>query len=266
VARPSAHGVRVAAWAVVGTAAAGSFLLGTGSAATPSAFSAPLDGASVGNARPAVSVYDGQLVRRCEAVAVWADDPSGIDALRRELHAQAEESQVRLLDLPAGVVAPATLAVGIPDVVACLPWDVEPDRVSQLLPRPLPGQLRTAQESVLVHDLVLGVRPTTGISDAIAALDQEGMLADLLGEYAVDGSGPAGELTVRYTGPLLSDAEVEAVRAAIGRAAGTTAAAVAVGPGPAPGPGIELPAEPEPADPETTGPAGPAADADHGGH
>ena len=214
-------------------AAAATAALLVGHAASPAgapvAFAAPVGGGTVGDGRPDVGPYDGNLVRRCEAVALWGPDGSAGPGLRIELLRTALAQGLTLLDLPVDAVSPTTLASGVPDVVGCLP----------------PGAVLAGHEPVLLHDLILAARPVPGTAQAAAvALDREGVLTDLFGQHRIDAAGGA-ELLVHYVGPLLGSAQVDAARAAVARAAGTGPAAVDVRPGSPDGPGVTLALEPE---------------------
>ncbi len=210
-------------------------------AGAPVAFAAPVSGGTVGDGRPAVGPYDGLLVRRCEAVALWAADEAARSVLPTALRRAAAAEGLPLLDLPVDVVSATTLASGIPDVVGCLPPGVA-------LAAPVAGAGRVGHEPVLLHDLVLAVRPAGTTAEAAAALDREGVLADLFGQYRID-AGSSAELLVHYVGPLLGAAQVDASRAAVARATGTSPADVEVRPGLPDGPGVTLAQEPEPVPP-----------------
>ena len=235
-------------WAVVAAAATGALLVGHAAspAGAPVAFAAPVGGGTVGDGRPDVGPYDGNLVRRCEAVALWGPDGAAGPALRIELHRTALAQGLTLLDLPVDAVSPTTLASGVPDVVGCLP-------PGAVLAAPVAGAVRAGHEPVLLHDLILAVRPAPGTAQAAAvALDREGVLTDLFGQHRIDAAGGA-ELLVHYVGPLLGSAQVDAARAAVARAAGTGPAAVDVRPGSPDGPGVTLALEPELAAPPPVG-------------
>jgi hypothetical protein len=193
-----------------------------------------------GNGRPVVS-YDGLMVRRCTAVAVYPAVPGSAPAVRRALRAAGARAGLALVDVPPDVLSPATLQRQVPEVVDCVPPGTD---TARLLARPLPGEDHHLVESVLVHDLAFTVRPTGRTPAALAAaLDREGILADSLGRYDVRVAGPA--LRILYTGLLLGDDEVTTVRAAIARWSG--GAAVTVGPRSPTGPGVRLADEPPPA-------------------
>jgi hypothetical protein len=201
-------------------------------------------GSAVGNARPLVT-YDGLMVRRCQAVAVYPAVRGSAATLRSALHAVAKAAGSPLRDLPADVLSAATLEVAVPDVVACLPAGQGAADAERLLAVALPGADHQAAEPVLVHDLAFSVHPRSSNVGVLSdALDREGVLADALGSYELAGSGPTGDLVVGYTGPLLSDGEIELLREAIARPAGTTAAEVGVRPRSVEGVGVELSQEP----------------------
>ncbi len=218
------------------------YATGTGSPVPPG--SGPVGSSAVGNGRPLVT-HDGLMVRRCQAVAIYPAARGSGAAVRRALHAEAAAADLALRDLPADVLAAATLEAGVPEVVACLPADRGPADADRLLAVTLPGADHRAAEPVLIHDLAFAVHPRSSTVAVLAdALDREGILADALGAYQLDGSGPGGDLVVGYTGPLLSDSEIDSLREAIARPAGTTAAEVRVGPRSVEGVGVELSQEP----------------------
>jgi hypothetical protein len=210
-----------------------------------------------GNGRPVVSTYDGLMVRRCEAVTVSLTTTGNGDAVRQELHAAATAAGTTLLDLPADVLPAAALEAGVPDVVTCLPQGQGEPEAQLLLAAPLPGAASEAAEPVLVHDLAFVVRPV-GVSadEAADALDREGILSDELGYYDRQASGDGGALTLGYTGPLLNDSEVEAVREAVARCSGTDISAVEVRPRSASGTGVRLADEPVPPPVDAPSPRG----------
>jgi hypothetical protein len=207
-----------------------------------------------GNGRPVVIRYSGHMVRRCEAVGLYARNPSGQAQLRRELHAAARTLGLTVTDLAADVLSPATLERAAPDVVACLPEGAGPSVAHRLLAARLVGADHSTAESVLVHAVTFTVRPvhTTAISLA-AAVDREGILSDTLGRYDVDRSSTA-RLVIRYIGPLVSDSEIDGVRAAIARRAGTSSAAVRVTALSTAWPAIDPATEPPPAPATQTAP------------
>ena len=95
--------------------------------------------------------------------------------------------------------------------------------------------------SVLVHDLQFTV-PASDPASLAEAIEREGILADALGNYTASLDG--GTLAVGYTGPLLSDALVESVRAGMARDAGVEPGDVTLGPRSTSGEGVDLSREP----------------------
>lgn len=247
------RGGRVAVAALAVPVAAALVVLGWPGGTGPEPVAA-LSG-EVGNGRPHVARYDGQLVHRCTALAVYLGGGADPDTVRTALHAAGQRADLPLTDLPPGVLSPETLELQVPDVVACLPVGADTADADRVLPAPLPGEDHGSVEPVLVHDLVFDVRTGALLPyDVARAVDREGVLADVLGRYGVE--LPTGRVRVHYTGPLLSDDEVEGVRAALARAAHAPGSAVSVAPGDPRAPGVDLREgrDPTPAtDPAATG-------------
>ncbi len=204
----------------------------------------------VGNARPVVRRYGGRMVHRCTAVTVSLQGGADGAAVQAALHAAGDRAGLPLVDLPPGVLPAAYLDVTVPDLVACLPQGATADDAARLLPDPLPGEDRRSVQAVLVHDLAFTVRPAgTSAQEAADAVDREGILADVLGRYAIDAGAATdtatdGQLRVRYTGQLLGDDEVDTVRTALARAAGVPESAVSTQPADPSAPGVDLRDEP----------------------
>lgn len=97
---------------------------------------------------------------------------------------------------------------------------------------------------MLVHDVRFTARAKDPAALA-ATLAREGILADALGSYST--SSARGRLEVGYTGPLLSDDLVEAVRRGIARGEGIEPSSVTVAPRSTSGQGVDLAREPAPA-------------------
>lgn len=260
---PQAADARRARWFRLARIAAGGLLIGAlvtylagaraprGTVETPNG-AVPLSqqvGDSVaGNGRPTVISYGGLMIRRCQAVLLYERVVGSAEALRRELHAAAKVTGLSLTDLPADVLSPATLERAAPEVVACLPPSGGAPAARRLLAARLPGALQRGTESVLVHSLTFSIRPAHLTPRGLAAaIDRDGILTDTLGTYAVRVAGPSGRLVVSYTGPLLSDREIDAVRAAIASPDRTSADLVGVAPASTAGPPIDLATEPPPA-------------------
>jgi hypothetical protein len=98
--------------------------------------------------------------------------------------------------------------------------------------------------AVLVHDLKFSVAAADPAALA-AAIAEEGILSDALGNYGTSVDG--GALAVTYTGPLLSDSLVESVRNGMARGAGVQPADVTLAPRSTTGEGVDMSREPEPA-------------------
>jgi hypothetical protein len=225
---------------VVAAAAVGALVLGAWRAPAPDVVAPAVpavSGSELGNGRPAVISYDGLMVRRCTAVAVFG----GAAGIRRSLQVSARRAGFALVDLPPDVLSPVTLQKQVPEVVECLPAGASSADAARLL---APVSEHHLVESVLVHDLTFSVRPARPPAAVAAALDREGILADSLGRYQVRVDGPA--LRILYTGLLLGDDEIGTVQAAIARQAGTTPDAVSVGPRSPTGTGVILADEPAP--------------------
>ncbi|MEP6815783.1 MAG: hypothetical protein ABI873_09560 [Marmoricola sp.] len=138
-----------------------------------------------------------------------------------------------------------------PDLVVALPADATRADAGQLIdPASVEGGRITAdvQEydiaSVLVHDLRFTVDAAHpgALSRAIA---REGILADALGNYTM--TVGRHELDIGYTGPLLSDHLVEAVRVGIARPEHNAPDVVTVSPRSTTGVGVDMAKEPAPA-------------------
>jgi hypothetical protein len=201
-----------------------------------------------GNGRPTVITYGGLMIRRCQAVLLYEKVVGSAETLRRELHAAAKLDGLSLTDLPADVLSPATLERPAPEVVACLQSADGAPAARRLLAARLPGVRLRGTESVLVHSLTFSLRPAHLTPQRLAAaIDRDGILTDTLGTYGLRVADPSGRLMVSYTGPLLSDREIDEVRAAIARPDQASSALVGVAPASTAGPPIDLATEPPPA-------------------
>lgn len=218
--------------------------------ATATATAAPVSfetGTDVGNGRPAVS-HDGLMVRRRAVIAVHPAPGADSGATRARLEQAAAAGGVVLSDIVPAVLDPAILEHISPELILALPpgstgGDAEKLAGAAFGPEgSYPGVEHVHVASVLVHDL----RFTVAAADPAAvakAVAEEGILSDALGNYATALDG--GALTVSYTGPLLSDALVEAVRNGMARAAGKELSDVELAPRSATGEGVDLSREPE---------------------
>ncbi|MBG6059383.1 hypothetical protein RCH16_002658 [Cryobacterium sp. MP_M5] len=212
----------------------------------------------VGNARPAVS-YDGLMVRRRVVVAIHPNDGADLVALRRELNRAAAREHLFLADVSPDVLDAVVLEHLVPEVIVALPDGATLSDAGRLIDPAgypggaFPGASHFHVDSVLVHELRFSIRSKdpAGLADAI---DREGILSDALGNY--ESTARTGRLDLEYTGPLLGDALVESVRAAIARAAHAHPGAVTVGPRSESGTGVDMAAEPAPAAPGEDVPAG----------
>lgn len=235
-------------------------------AATTIAISRQISGEDAGNGRPDVGRYTGLMVRRCEAVALYATPNARVATLRRALHDAAAAAGTTVRDVSTEVLSPATLDQQVPDVVGCLPDGSTRADALPLLRRRLPGEDHHRVEAVLVHELRFLTPPGRRHTDAAlaAAVLREGILSDTLGVYTAR-SAPHGALSISYTGALLGAGEVEGVRDAIARQSGLPARSVRVMPLSNVGVGVDVASEPPPAGAtETDAPA--VHDHHHSGH
>jgi hypothetical protein len=201
-----------------------------------------------GNDRPTVIRYGGLMIRRCEAIALYATKAGGGERLRQELHAAARARGIAVIDLTAGVLSPATLQSQAPDVVACLPPSTSAATAQRLSAGRLSGEGHHTEESVLIHQLVFSLRPVhTTAKRLAAAIAREGILTDTLGNYRATVDKSTQRLTITYTGQLLSDTEIDGVRDAIARRDHGVGADISVTPLSTAGPAIDLSTEPLPA-------------------
>ncbi|AXJ11022.1 hypothetical protein [Arthrobacter sp. PM3] len=239
----------------------------------PTASAAPVSfetGTDVGNGRPDVS-HDGLMVRRRAVIAVHPAPGADSGATRARLEQAGAAAGVVLSDIVPAVLDPAILEHISPELILALPpgsTDGDAEKLAGAAFGPAgsyPGVEHVHVDTVLVHDL----RFTVAAADPAAvatAVAEEGILSDALGNYATALDG--GALTVNYTGPLLSDALVEAVRNGMARAAGKELSDVVLAPRSTTGEGVdlsqepELEAEPEP-EPSPQESAGHAHDAGH---
>jgi hypothetical protein len=205
-------------------------------------------GTDVGNGRPAVS-HDGLMVRRRVVIAVHAHDDSGLPSLHRQLEGAAAGRGMSLSDISPDVLDDVVLERLTPGLTMSLPPELTREDAGALADHAF-GPVGSSAGvdgvhigSVLVHDLQFAV--PSGDPAALAELiEREGILADALGNYTTSLDG--GALAVGYTGPLLSDALVESVRAGMARSAGVEPGAVKLSPRSTSGEGVDLSREPPP--------------------
>ena len=216
----------------------------------PSAAPVSLEtGTDVGNGRPAVS-HDGLMVRRRAVIAVHPAEGAEPGAPRARLEQTAAAGGIVLSDIPPDVLEPAILEHLAPELILALPAGSTSDDAEKLAERAFgpegsyPGVEHVHVASVLVHDLRFSVAAADPAALA-AAIAEEGILSDALGNYGTSLDG--GALTVSYTGPLLSDSLVESVRNGMARAAGVEPADVTLAPRSTTGEGVDMSREPEPA-------------------
>jgi len=241
----------------VGVVSAGLALAGCTTAAPRKGATVPAEvvvGADLGNDRPRVS-YDGLMVRRRVVIAVQAVPDADLDTLRRQLDLAAARHGATLTTISASVLDPVVLATLAADVVVVLADGGSPADAGQLLDPALDEGHRLAEDvqradvlSVLVHDLRFTV-DTADLAAVSRAIDREGIISDALGSHT--SAVGAHQLDITYTGPLLSDDLVEAVRRGVGRVAGVAPAVVAVTSRSTVGVGVDVSREPAPATTET---------------
>ncbi|MFC7534396.1 hypothetical protein [Actinoplanes sp. GCM10030250] len=189
----------------------------------------------------ATTSFDGPLVRKRTAIAVHP--VTGADRVRiaRDLRAAAVRENVgELTDATFAVFSGALLEYLVPELTLVLPEGVSARHGEAFMRDHRPDSVGFyVVEPVLVHDLTFAVLPAAGISPATVQerVDAEGVLADSLNRYRTTVQ-PAG-LTIQYFGAVLSDGQIGAVRASIGRAAGVAADRVLVE-ATQPGPGVDL--------------------------
>lgn len=228
-----------------------------------SADAPPGTGTDVGNGRPGTT-YDGLMVRRRVVVAVHHAEDADAETLRQRLADTATERGLELADISPDVLGAATLEHMVPEVIMALPTesttaDAEALAAAAFGPEgSFAGLKHVHVGSVLVHDLRFTVAsPDPGT--AAADIEYEGIVSDALGNYVMDVDAAA--LSIHYTGPILSDALVESVRAGMGRSVGTGADAIEVGPRSQEGTGVILANEPP--QPAVTDEAGQSHDDGH---
>lgn len=200
----------------------------------------------LGNSRPQVS-YDGLMVRRRIVVAIYPAPGADLDKLRTALSTAAGSLGLAVSQISPDVLGAKALQDTVPEIIVALPSDAASAHGGELVDLAFGhdlsftglDQVHVAQ--VLVHDLRFTVNSANpqAVANGIAL---EGILADALGNYEARAGGK--ELELGYTGPLLSDKTVEAVRRGVARAAGTTADAVKVAPRSGTGTGVEMDNEP----------------------
>lgn len=204
-------------------------------------------GSELGNARPTVS-YDGLMVRRRIAVAVHPAPDADVVKLRAALLTAADGADLVVSDISPDVLDAETLDHIVPELIVALPAGATVDDGGRLVDlafgheQAFPGLDHVHIASVLVHDLRFTV--ASADPDAVAgAIDVEGILSDALGNYQTHAGD--GELELSYTGPLLSDLTIQAVREGIARGAGILAGDVKVSPRSSTGTGVDMKKEPQ---------------------
>jgi len=207
---------------------------------------APKDpGADVGDARPIVT-WDGPMVRRRVVVGIRAQPDANLESLRAAFVDEAGRSRLDLSDVSPNVLEPSQLAQWVPNLTLVLPEAASVHDATDFIAssrEDFPDIAEYTVKSVLVHDLQFSVAVPAAEAAVIGAeIDAEGIVTDALGRYDLANDGAA--LRIHYTGPLLSDALVEQVRAGIARPAETEAAAVTVEPGTVGGSGVDMATEP----------------------
>ena len=241
-----------AAAAAVSVVLASSLLTGCTAGAppgsSPSASSGAVlaSGSDLGNGRPQVS-YDGLMVRRRIAVAIHPAPDADMDKLRTTLVSAAGSLGLAVSPISPDVLGASVLEHTVPELIVALPGDATIADGGELIDlafgqdQSFPGLDHVHVAQVLVHDVRFTINSANpgGVAEAIAL---EGILADALGNYETRMGD--GELELAYTGPLLSDKTVEAVRRGVSRAAGSSADAVTVAPRSETGTGVDMALEP----------------------
>lgn len=199
-----------------------------------------------GNDRPPVS-YDGLMVRRRVVVAVQPAQDAQLEKLRAALSSAAGRLVLALSPVSPDVLSARVLQETVPRLVVALPADATVADGGRLVnlafgqDLAFPGLEDVHVTQVLVHDLRFTA--SSANPGALAeAIEREGILADALGNY--DTRAGDSELEFSYTGPLLSDKTVQAVRAGVAHAAGNTPDDVTVAPRVATGTGVDMDKEP----------------------
>ena len=201
----------------------------------------------MGNGRPTVT-HDGLMVRRRAVIAVHPTPEADLGSIRTSLDRAAAGSGTVLYEISPDVLDPVVLDHLVPELIVALPPDAVREDAEHLAERAFgpegsyPGVEHVHVASVLVHDLrfTLASADPAALIESIAA---EGILSDALGTYAT--SSGDGAVAVSYTGPLLSDALVEAVREGMARSDGVSGDQVTVTPRSPTGEGVDLSKEPE---------------------
>jgi hypothetical protein len=207
-------------------------------------------GTDVGNGRPQVT-HDGLMVRRRVVIAVLPTPGADVVSLREQLNRAAAGRHTTLTDISPSVLDPADQERLAPELTVLLPAGATVGDARRLIDPSTPSARAAFPDvqdylvaPVLVHDLRFRVRATDP-SAVAAAIAREGILADALGDYST--TARSGSLDVTYTGPLLSDELVEAVRRGIARGEGVEPSSVTVSPRSPTGAGVDLAKEPPPA-------------------
>ncbi len=223
-------------------------------------------GDDVGNDRPQVS-HDGLMVRRRVVIALHDAPDTDLDTVRRQLDLAAAGRRTTLSPVSASVLDAAVLDRLVPDLVLALPEGATATDAASLYDAALasgPVLLSQVQRHeivpVLLHDLRFTVQ-TADPAGLSLAISREGILADALGDYSTT-LGP-DQVGISYTGPLLSDRLVQAVRVGMARPAGLDPDSVAVSPRSTTGVGVDLTREAAPP-PEPAPSAGTATTHHHG--
>lgn len=219
---------------------------GSGPSGQPAVVLSSGAGSDRGNSRPPVS-YDGLMVRRRTAVAIHPAPDANLDRLSAALSSTADSLGLAVSKISPDVLGASVLQHTVPELVVALPGDATIADGGELVDvafghkQAFPGLDHVHVTQVLVHDLRFTVSSTSpgAVADAIAL---EGILTDALGNYETRIGD--GELELGYTGPLLSDKTVEAVRRGIARAAAISTDDVKVAPRSESGTGVDMAKEP----------------------
>jgi hypothetical protein len=185
--------------------------------------------------------FDGPMVRRRAAIAIHPAPGADRAAIARELRELATEAKLgSLTDATFAVFSEGMLEYLVPEMTFVLDEGARVYDAEAFMRDHQPASVAFyLVQAVLVHDVTFCVVPAAGVAPAQVSerLDAEGVLGDSLNRYVTDVQ-PDG-VTIRYFGAVLGDAQIAAVRDAMGRAAGVPPDRVHVEAN-LPGPGVDL--------------------------
>jgi hypothetical protein len=187
-----------------------------------------------------LSTFDGAMVRKRAAIAVHPRRGADRGKIRAELQAAAKATVGPLSEATFAVFSEQMLEYLVPEMTFVLPERVSVSDAEAFIRDRRPADVAYyITQPVLVHDVTFAVITPHGSDPAQVRdrIDSDGILADALNSYEV--TVQSAGVTIRYFGAVLSDITVEAIRTAMGEAAGVGADRVQVSAN-EPGPGIEL--------------------------